>query len=857
MTVKNTFVDANQGYKTQGDLDNMYEEYLMGHLTPSPKQGLVINPKVGYFVTDSDITRSIPYEWIKRNSSIYGVISKLSERSPVSNLNWDYIHFVNSDYFRPAAIAFEKSQKAVIGTQVKPSYTSHVKGTKSHADFWTEEFRRITTGYEPIVDGKPCGIRISGEFYFYLNYGRINKVVEYADGSVKDVESFPSFLAMDYYYYCELEARENPERFGFSPDFRRSMAVVKSRRKGFSFKAAAGCVWIAAFNNNARVGIASEANSSDETDAVKCAKKCLPIIDHLTTYTPFGRTEPGDPQTNGGWKHEIPKLTKAQVSITLGIFNTRTKEKRGRQSTIFTMSLSKDDAASGEGLHRLYFEESGKVGNLDKAWIFARESMKAGSLYKGIAVLYGTGGEMVSSSGKEGSSKPFSAIFNNPDAAEIASYENIYEYRDTSKRCGYFICDMWSNFGSFVICDGEKYTGLDKMGNAYFWVAELALNKERSQKMPPNGKQADYNQFLTQRCKTPSEAFLVGSSNYFNTPDLIARRNEIKMSRGGFEKFRTAGTLIEKSDGQVSFSPDLTGELMPITSMDMDNSNREGCLLVYEHPRSVHGVIPDGAYIITVDSIAQDNSGGESINSVIVIKTPKYASIIGDEKIVATYHGRAAIRPLDYLHKLLVKLSKYYNAKITFENDRDGGILAYFASRSLLEHLLPLPGRIVKKNLPNSKTLLREFGHPMSSDRHKSIGERYLNEWLDFRHSGRRSINSDSEIKYVEGKRNLDMIEDEFLLEQLINYNRKGNFDATLSLMGGIIQLAELFPTNSEDFIEDYSAHLTEVQKQLFSYFDEKFNTNSLQEFRNKPKGGTRTSREFVHEGDEYEYLGS
>ena len=34
------------------------------------------------------------------------------------------------------------------------------------------------------------------------------------------------------------------------------------------------------------------------------------------------------------------------------------------------MSLSKDDAASGEGLNRLYFEEAGKVANLDKAWIF-------------------------------------------------------------------------------------------------------------------------------------------------------------------------------------------------------------------------------------------------------------------------------------------------------------------------------------------------------------------------------------------------------------------------------------------------------------------------------------------------------
>lgn len=856
--MKRSIPVAYQGYKTPSEIELMHKDYINGTLKRSPREGLLINPKVAYVVTEKDIIKSIPYEWIKKNTSVYGVLSKVSEQDPVSNLQWDYLHFVNSDVFRPAAIAFEKSEKATVGTKLKPSYTPHIKGTKAYKDFWRQEFDRIVNGYEPIVDGIPCGVRISGEFYFYLNYCRIKKIVT-IKGVPKDVEAFPSFLAMDYYYYKELEARESPERVGLGPEYRKSLVVCKSRRKGMSFKAAAGSAWIICFNNKARVGIASEPHSTDETDAVKCAKKVLPIIDHLSAYTPFGRTEPGDPQTNGGWKHEVPKITRAQFSMTLGLFNTKTKEKQGRQSTLFTMSLSKDDAASGEGLHRLYIEESGKVANLDKVWVFSRESMKAGSLFKGVCVIFGTGGEMVSASGKDGSSKAFSALFYNPEAAELAAFDNIYEYRDNSKKSGYFICDMWSNFGSYVIIEGTKYLGLDDMGNAYFWAAELALNKERLEKMPPRGKQSDYNRFLTQRCKTPSEAFLVTASNTFNTADLISRRNEVKMSRGGFEKYRMAGELVERANGKVDFVPDLQGKLLPITTLSQDVSEREGCLLIYEHPKTLYGEIPEDAYIISVDTIGQNNAGGDSLNSVIVMKTPKYALALGTERVVATYHGRAKVRPLDFLHRLLVKLSRYYNARITFENDRDGGILAFFNSNGLLNRLLPFPSTVTKKVIPNSKTLLREFGHSMASPRHLTMGEQYTNEWLDYRHPSRKAVNEAGEVVEVLGKRNLDLLEDELLIEQLINYSRDINLDAAMAFFGIMVQFKEIFPTEIEDVGPD--DYIDEMQEQLFRYYDMKFGGNSAEIYKKSKKNpkngyvGAQVSSEYPALYDEDELV--
>lgn len=806
------------GYKSIEELSTMLESYNEGTLDSSPKEGKVIDPRVAYVVTTDDIKRSIPYEHIRKHRESWGELSILSETSPVANLIWDYLFFTDCSVFSPAAKAFDESRRKFKNSGIKPSYTSHIKGTKGYADFWREEFDRIINGYEPIIDNKPCGVRISGEYYFYLNYCRIKKIVTLPDGSKRDVLGFPDFLSMDYYYYKELEAREKPRSIGLDDSYRSNMVVLKSRRKGFSFKAAAGAVWIIAFNANARVGIASEPNSADATDAVKCARKCIPIIDHLTEYTPFGRTDPGDPARNGGWKHELLKDTKDSFSFTFGLFNTKTKEKRGRQSTIFTMSLSKDDAASGEGLNRLYFEEAGKISNLDKAWVFSRESMKAGSEKRGIIIGFGTGGEMVSSSGKRGSSRSLAMLFNNPEAAEVGAYDNIYEYKFSNKKCGYFISDMWSNFGSALNIDNVIYPGLDDNGNAIFWVAELCLNIERASKQPPVGTQEDYNRFLTQRCKTPSEALLAISPSVFNIADLIAHRNEVKSSLNGFSKFRIPGELVEKRDGSIEFVPDFEKKYTPIISMDYDRNNRAGCVLMYELPKNIGGVIPDDAYIISVDPIGKNNSGGESLISIIVMKTPKYTNMMGPEKIVATYVGRPDIRPLDFMYSTLIRFSKLYNAKITYENDNDGGILAHFAAINELRRLMPFPMFVTQKHLPTSKTLLREFGHSVASDRHKTFAEMYLSEWLDYRHSSRKGLDVDGREVTMPGKRNLDMLEDEFIIEQLINYTRAGNYDGVLALMGCIIQFQEKFFVNTNDY-QDHEKAAGEIWRAFYEVY--------------------------------------
>jgi hypothetical protein len=789
-----------------------------------PKEKIWINPKVAKLRKVSDIIGSIPAgiqdpDFIKN----YGEPSRLSYQCPVANTCWDFLEFLDVDIFRPAAMAYEESERAVSGTNLKPSYTPHIPGTIQHKKFWKTELKRIINGYEPIVDGQPCGLRISGEFYFFLNYCVIDKMEKDANGEDVGVRSFPNFLAMDYYFFREIDARERPTNYNLPKAYKAvGITVAKSRRKGFSFKAAAGTVWVTAFPKSRKSSPPNVLIASDTgNDAVLCFQKAVAIVGFLSEKTPFGRKDPGNPRHNGGWKHIPMTMTKEKGHFTFGIQSTKnSSDRRGRLATFSTVSLnSRPDKAAGQGADRVYFEEAGKTSNLKDAWEFTRPVLKPGAIIKGIAIIFGTGGEMVKSDGDKGHSDDFARLFKEPASAELAAFDNIYEYEPSENKAGWFVPEMWACFGAQVVVDGKLYEALDKNGNPNFWVAELYINYMRKIKKEA-GDKAQYDKYLTQYCKTPSEAFLTPEGNIFPVADLYARDMGIRLARHGYEGIRSKGELVE-TNGYVDFKIDLANKLQPIDTRAVATQDREGCILRYEAPMKIAGRVPEGAYIIAVDPIGQDTSAGKSMTSIIVMKTPKYVHTFGPSKIVCTYRGRAKDRPQRHIHEMLMKLSKYYNAKITFENDRDGGILQYFIRKGEVARLMPKPEMTISKYMPNSKTLLREYGHSMATPRHKQIGEDLVLEWLLTRLPDRTAVNEFDEVVTIPGVRNLDLLEDRALIEELMAYNRQGNFDVVMALMGAVIQLNEYY---NEDFIEEMRSN-TGV-KSVSNFWQEVFYDN-------------------------------
>lgn len=83
------------------------------------------------------------------------------------------------------------------------NYTQYPYGSKKYRTFWEEEFNRCINGY---TVGK---YHITGDNYFYLNYYRMDIIVESGEGGQGRSESFPKFLSKQYewFHYVEMASK--------------------------------------------------------------------------------------------------------------------------------------------------------------------------------------------------------------------------------------------------------------------------------------------------------------------------------------------------------------------------------------------------------------------------------------------------------------------------------------------------------------------------------------------------------------------------------------------------------------------------------------------------------------------------
>ena len=689
-------------------------------------------------------------------------ISDISLRNPVENLGLPFLYFVDSSIFSPAAQAWEKSKKNA-GRHGKPAYTKHPPGTTAYKQFWEEEERRCIHGYEPIVDGKPCGVKITGEHYFYLNYCRIQlKIKDPVSGRTQKKEEFPAFLSMDYYWFHTLDRAENPEKYGKDLSEKSHLIMAKARRKGWSFKNAAGAAYIYFLVEDGRVVIASQyGDKGKETFSM-----ALVMIDFVNKYTEFRQP------------HTSRRNTKNDCYIHSGTIDLETDSYVGIGTSIQTISLKdKPDAAAGLSATRFLVEEAGQVEQLKATLEFSLPTLADGEDLIGIMIVYGTGGDM------DKGAKEFSEVFYDPETSDMKGFDNIYEQGGTQGKCGYFVDELWFRPSRFNH-KGISYQGVDSQGNPHRWVAELSLNTERKSKA--KGSQETYGTFLTQRCKTPSEAFMVINSNVFDVASLQEIYSR-KRFNGEFNFVSTAGRLTEVG-GKIRFLPDLEGKLRPLSfphKTSGEGNRLDGCILQYEAPRTIEGVIPDGAYIVVMDTIDIDNEGGQSLCAIYVVKTMRYANQIGGDEIVMEYVGRPKYDTIDTCNRYAMYMCKYYNAKLSHENDRGGKtVVDFFIKHREYGLLMNPPERVVKGHIPNSRTLLRKKGHSMGSDEMKTLGEIYFKRWLE---KVRTTTEDGRKI------RNQDVLPSRGLYEELMYYNRKGNFDRVMAMLGGALQLQENF----------------------------------------------------------------
>jgi hypothetical protein len=433
----------------------------------------------------------------------------------------------------------------------------------------------------------------------------------------------------------------------------------------------------------------------------------------------------------------------------------------GFKSQIIGVSLKDDpDKIRGKAGELIFFEESGSFSGLLKAWEVAMPTMRQGSKTLGTMIAFGTGGE--EGPGFEG----LEELFYHPDAYNCMGFENDWDAGAMGTICGYFV-PIYKNLDGFI----------DENGNSLVNEAVEYEEEQREKKKKGNDPKS-YDQYIAEHPFTPQEATLQVTANTFDVASLKEQYNRV--ISGNLDSIGVVGEMYYNSKGKADFAPNNT--LKPITKFPhRKDDDLTGAVVIYETPfkTEVEEVTPKNLYIICHDPYAQGKAtSSSSLGSAYVIKVPNNMSK-PDDLIVASYVGRPQTQ--DEYNRTLFMLAEYYNAKIGFENDR-GEVIAY-AKRFRKMHLLQEEFEMLDKKELRSKNVKRQFGMHMT-DQRKSQGELYIRDWLI---SG-RGADEEGNITL-----NLQKIYDLALLQELIKFNRKGNFDRVMALMVGMYHTRELY----------------------------------------------------------------
>lgn len=543
--------------------------------------------------------------------------------------------------------------------------------------------------------------------------------------------------------------------------------------------------------NPSPVEILVGAEISDKSaDLLKKTAECLDLLPGKKVVSSRTYPSPFAKQFQGTWSVNSEIIAKYRKKAE-GKWDWA-----GSRSAIKHRSFNGNPfAAQGTRPLLMVLEEIGMFSTLKDVYLHSVDALRSGLTKTGILMMLGTGGDM-----KKGTLDA-SEMFYEPEKYDILAFEDTYEHRGS---IGYFVpaTRALNNFK-----DENGYTKEEQ--------ALEALQKVRIQKRGDSGSSDALNQEIQYRPLVPSEMFLSSSTNIFPSAELRNRLTQVKTHNIYEQLEKKVELFFDPSSPYQGVSYEINNRLDAISKFPYDGDNREGAVVIFEFPHLIDGKVPPGAYIIGCDPFKDDSTTGGSLASIYVMKTTKYLSTIGHDEIVASYVGRPYLGK-SQVNEILHKLALFYNAKIYFEN-AVGNIKDYFEKVHRLDLLASQPVTVFnrKASYNTSPTLI--YGYPMSNEKVKWEALQYLRSWLL--------------LPREDNKRNLDLITDPALLQELIAFNMEGNFDRVMGLVGCIVGLEELY--NLSRRREIHAAETSAFEQEFKSFivnnkrlFNEKFSTS-------------------------------
>ena len=707
-------------------------------------------------------------------------------------MNIDFI-FVNTDVFTEVARYHDKNKK----------YCPYEVGTHKYRTFWDRETKRRRKGVqarckvyfkdiEQYFDPKTSEtkreqlrhyVRITGDHYNYINYGRIERTPNPEERKeldlkgligTKTVPGFPRFWDADYWYFKtdEFIIRNN-----------RNNCVAKARRKGVSYKRGSQSANTVNLNKAVTVVLAADIINylTDPEATADMAKK------NLNWY-----------ETETYWKRGF--LSESLDGIELGYKKSKEGNKKfGFQSKIISVAIGRNESAPiGKKAIDIDFEESGKSPNVQNSLNVTLSNIESGAIKIGTARVYGTAGT------KNANWTAFRNIFYHPETNNMAPFENIWNRNARHTKCGFFIPQVWC-------CEPYIYDGNSLLLSAWEWdLADKKVQKETA-------KPSDYTTYCAQRANSPAEAFIDTKDNLFSSPalndhiqDLIDNPVHHYYQDGWYVEINNR---VEFWTKEKCIKHDIFKnkghfydyiEDVPFTS----NTEIHGCIREIYPPfiDKETGKIPNDLYFITVDTyrVDKDKEQVDIKNSLYGIQcwmyTNKYTPYSG-KRLVASYTGRLDTMAENDL--IALNMAKRYNCGVLPEAGT-GDIVANFKAWNVSNKLMHDPTVFIDRNNTSKSNI--PIGVVIGDGERKFEGLRLLR---DFVYEIVGKTENGSPIY------RLHQINDLAFCLELQRFNLTGNFDRISTAIVAMFEFKKKYVLLKESVSKGSSSNTKPLSQRL------------------------------------------
>jgi hypothetical protein len=669
----------------------------------SPFIDYILEDKESYKPLSSSICRFTGKPWIDRDNDFLigesgGVLMKI-----------DFV-FVGTEIFSRVADFYEKHGCYCLEPDDSPNAVKfwqremdrRVKGVQAYCKLYIKDIPAYLAAKSD-AERKALlhKVRITGDHYNYLNYGRIERAPNEKERKqldkegrfkVNTVEGFPRFWDGDYWNFKIDELIANNSC---------NLCKAKARRKGFSYKRGSQAANTINANKNVTVTLAADQ------------------MDYLTEKGATSYMV----KVNLDWYEDKTYWRRGYLSenfdkgIELGYKKSKEGQKAfGFRSKLLSVAIGKNESAAvGKKAIETDFEEAGKCPNLQKALDVMMSNSESGAMRIGTIRVYGTGGT------KGANWEAFSNCFYNPGKNDMLPMENIWDANSRHAVCGFFFPQIWD------------YEPFIEDGNSLLFASwKDDYDKKRGAEKEKDA--GEYNIYVGQRANSPNEAFTNTQENIFHSPELTNHINAIKYDKSNY--FYEDGWYI-LDDGRVRFVT--KQECIERAIFGSDRFHEYITDVPHNSKTDVHGCIRefyspipnDGSlYFISYDPYRVDKNKEEvsTKNSLasfqVWMRTNSKTPYMG-KRLVASYCGR--LDTMEAVDKLVLYACLRWNCKVLYEAGT-GELVTNFKKWGYRDKLLKDPSSYINRSVDGPR--ITGYGIVIGDGDIKLEGMRMVRDFL-------------------------------------------------------------------------------------------------------------------------------